>query len=53
MRKYNGHFSSLLDTCTWGVVVPSATPDFAATMLNLIGAEVSVTAGWLPSGHVL
>jgi hypothetical protein len=35
------------------LVVPFATPDFAATMLNLIRAEVSVTAGWLPSSHVL
>jgi hypothetical protein len=51
MRKYDAHFSSLLNTCTWGV--PFATPDFAATMLNLIRTEVSVTAGWLPSSHVL
>jgi len=33
------------------LVVPFATPAFAATMLNLIRPEVSVTSGWLPSSH--
>lgn len=52
MRKFDVHFSSLLTLhfgrwgCLW------QTPDFAATMLNLIRAEFSVTAGWLPSCHV-
>jgi hypothetical protein len=50
MREYDAHFSSLLNTCTGGARV-FRNPDFAATILNLICAEISLTARWLPSGH--